>query len=181
MNKYKKSINTKFYKTFLYREDCIIIRKLPLFILLISFSLLTGFNSANQIVISNIETTIIKAENTLRYDIKLKNTGTTQIKSEFDYPGHQPYGLEVVIRPNEELATKMEMDNSSKYKKMISMGGGSEGFINPGKEGSFHIEYKIKEGTDIKDIEKLAFDSTLIILDGVNIVKEFPLEKPNEN
>ncbi|MGM0889832.1 MAG: hypothetical protein ACQEW5_23485 [Bacillota bacterium] len=86
-----------------------------------------------------------------------------------------------MIRPNEELATKMEMDNSSKYKKMISMGGGSEGFIDPGKEGSFHIEYKIKEGTDIKDIEKLAFDSTLIILDGVNIVKAFPLEKPNEN
>ncbi|MGE7768470.1 hypothetical protein [Peribacillus sp. NPDC096540] len=150
-------------------------------ILLFSFFLLTGFNSANQLVISNIETTIIKAENILRYDIKLKNTGTTQIKSEFDYPGHHVYGLEVVIRPNEKLATKMEMDNSSKYKKMISMGGGSDGLIDPGNEGSFNIEYKIKEGTDIKDIEKLAFDSTLIILDGVKIVKEFPLKKINEN
>ena len=152
-----------------------------MFILIISFFLLTGFDGANQLALSNIETTIIQAENILRYDIKLKNTGTAPFKSHFDYPGHNPLGLEVVIRPNKKLASKMEMDNSSKYIKMISIGGGSDGFIAPGAEGSFHLEYKIKHKTDLKDIEKLAFDSTLIVLDGIDIIKEFPLEKIKEN
>ncbi|WP_066083449.1 hypothetical protein [Neobacillus novalis] len=131
-------------------------------------------------VITNIETTIIKAERILRYDIKIKNTGTTQFKTEFDYPGQHYYGIEVVIQPNKKLASKMELVDGSKFIKMFPMGAGSTGMIDPGTEGSFHVEYKIKNGTDPKGINKLAFDSTLIILDGVNIVKEFPLEKVNE-
>jgi hypothetical protein len=78
---------------------------------------LTGFDRANQLEISNIETTIIKAENILRYDIKLKNTGTTPFKSEFDYPGQNSYGLEVVVRPNKRLASKMELVRESKFIK----------------------------------------------------------------
>ncbi|WP_066074736.1 hypothetical protein [Neobacillus soli] len=128
-------------------------------------------------VITNIETTIIKAENILRYDIKIKNTDTTPFKSEFDYPGQHYYGLEIVIQPNKKLASKMELVEGSEFIKMIPMGAGSTGIIDSGKEGSFHIEYKIKNGTDLNEIKQLACDSTLIILDGVNIVKEFSLEK----
>jgi hypothetical protein len=54
-----------------------IIRKLLLIILLITLIPLTGFDRADQLEISNIETTIIKAEKILLYDIKLKNTGTS--------------------------------------------------------------------------------------------------------
>jgi len=160
-----------------HRKGCFIIRKLALVFLLISLLPLTGFHSANQLVITNIETTIIKAERILRYDIKIKNTGTTHFKSEFDYPGQHSYGIEVVVRPNKKLASKMELVEGSKFIKMIPMSSGSTGMIAPGTEGSFHVEYKIKNGTDLKEIKKMAFDSTLIILDGINIVKEFPLEK----
>ncbi|ETI70892.1 hypothetical protein BAVI_00795 [Neobacillus vireti LMG 21834] len=128
-------------------------------------------------VITNIETTIIKAEGILRYDIKIKNTAATPFKSEFDYPGQHDYGLEVVVRPNKKLASKMMLVEGSKFIKMLQMGAGSNGILDSGTEESFHLEYKIKNGTDLKGINKLAIDSTLIILDGVNIVKEFPLEK----
>ncbi len=149
--------------------------------MLITLIPLTGFDRADQLEISNIETTIIKAEKILRYDIKLKNTGTTPINSEFDYPGHNYYGLEIVIRPNKKLASKMELVRGSKFIKMTPMGYGGTGSIEPGKEGSFHVEYRIKNDIDLKSIEKLAFDSTLIILDGVNILKEFSLKERNED
>ena len=149
--------------------------------MLISLIPLTGFDSADQLEISKIETTIIKAERILRYDVKLKNTGTIPIKSVFDYPGHNYYGLEIVVRPNKKLASKMELERESKFIKMTPMGYGGTGSIEPGKEGSFHVEYRIKDDTPLKDIEDLAFDSTLIIIDGVNILKEFPLEEKKEN
>lgn len=145
--------------------------------MLISLLPLTGFHTANQLVITKIDTTIIKAERILRYDIKIKNTGNTPFKSEFDYPGQHNYGIEVVVRPNKELASKMELVGGSKFIKMIPWGSGSTGIIDSESEGSFHVEYKIKKGTNLKEIKELAFDSTLIILDGVNIVKEFPLDK----
>jgi hypothetical protein len=71
----------------------------------------------------------------------------------------------------------MEMVNDSKFIKMVSMGGGGTGIIEPGTIGSFHVEYKIKEGANLKEVKKLAFDSKLLILDGVNIIKEIPLYK----
>lgn len=142
-----------------------------------SFIFTVGFDRAEQITISNIETTIIKAENVLRYDIKLENSGTKPFKSDFDYPGERSYGLEVVVRPNKKLASRMEMVNDSKFIKMVSMGGGGTGLIEPGAIGSFHVEYKIKKGANLKEVKKLAFDSNLLILDGVDIIKEIPLNE----
>ena len=142
-----------------------------------TFIFITGFERAEHITISNIETTIIKAENILRYDIKLKNSGTKPFKSEYDYPGQHYYGLEIVVRPNKKLASKMEMINDSKFIKMVPMGSGSTGLMEPGTEGSFYVEYKIREGANLKEVKKLAFDSKLLILDGVDIIKEFPLNK----
>lgn len=142
-----------------------------------TFIFLTGFDRTEQINISNIETTVIKAENVLRYDIKLKNTGTKPFKSEYDYPGQHHYGLEIVVRPNKKLASRMEMVQDSEFIKMLPMGSGGTGLIEPGTEGSFHVEYKIKEGANLKEVKKWVFDSTLLILDGVNIIKEFPLNK----
>ncbi|PEY32105.1 hypothetical protein CN354_22160 [Bacillus cereus] len=180
MNNPDFNVNT-IVEFILHRKDCIIIRKLILIILLITLIPLTGFDRADQLEISNIETTIIKAEKVLRYDIKLKNTGKSPFKSEFDYPGHNYFGLEIVVRPNKKLASKMEMVRESKFIKMTPMGSGGTGIIEPGKEGSFHVEYRIKNDIDLKRIEKLAFDSTLIIIDGVNILKEFPLEERKED
>lgn len=141
----------------------------------IALVFLTGFDKIDRIHVSSIDTTIIKAENILRYDIKLKNSSTIPFESEFDYPGHHYYGLELVVRPNKKLASKMEMDKESKYMKMIPMGSGGTGRIEPGKEGSFHVEYQIKDGENLKEVEWLALDSTLLILDGTEIIKEVPL------
>jgi len=147
--------------------------------LITTFIFITAFDRTEHISISNIEVTVIKAENILRYDVKLKNTGTKPFKSEYDYPGQHYYGLEVVVRPNKKLAAKMEMINDSKFIKMVPMASSGTGFIEPGAVGSFHMEYKIKEGINLKEVEKLAFDSTLLILDGMDIIKEFPLNKKN--
>jgi hypothetical protein len=97
----------------------------------------------------------------LPYDIKLKNSGTKPFKSEYDYPGQHYYGLEIVVRPNEKLASNMEMINDSKFIKMVPMGSGDTGLIEPGTVGSFHVEYKIKDGANLKEVKKLAFDSNL--------------------
>jgi hypothetical protein len=150
-------------------------KKLFLLLLMNTIIFITGFDRTEKITISNIETTIIKAENVLRYDVKLKNSGTKPFKSEYDYPGHRYYGLEIVIKPNKELASKMEMIKEGKFIKLVHMGSGGTGFIEPGTVGSFHVEYKIKEGENPKVVQKLAFDSKLLLLDGVEIIKEFPL------
>lgn len=86
-----------------------------------------------------------------------------------------------VVRPNKKLASKMGMERESKFIKMTPMGYGGTGSIEQGKESSFHVEYSLKDDTSLKGIEDLAFDSTLIIIDGVNILKEFPLEERKEN
>jgi hypothetical protein len=137
---------------------------------------LAGFERGDQLEISNIETTIIKGEHLLRYDIRLKNIGKTSFKSEFDYPGHNHYGIEAVIRPNRKLQSQMEMVNDSRYRKMMIMSAGSTGLLDPGKEGRFSMEYKITETANLEKVEAAALDATLLILDGVDIVREFPLK-----
>ena len=69
------------------------------------------------------------------------------------------------------------MVNDSKFIKMVPMSGGGTGLIEPGTIGSFHVEYKIKKGANLKEVKKLAFDSNLVILDGVDIIKEIPLNE----
>jgi hypothetical protein len=145
-----------------------------LLLILVLFSLLTGFDQRN-IVVAEIETTIIKAEKILRYDVKFKNIGKKDIQSEFDYPGHHPNGFEIVIRPNEKLASLMEMESNSKYKKMMFRGGGGNGFFKAGTESQFNIEYQIKSDSDLEEVKKNALNSTLLLLDGTNVVKEIPL------
>jgi hypothetical protein len=149
--------------------------KLALFVC-IAFIILTGFDKSS-LVISDIETTIIKSEKILRYDVKIKNIGKTDIKSEFDYPGHNPNGFEIVIRPNEKLASLMEMEQNTRYKKMVFRGGGSSGFFKAGSETLFHVEYQIKSGSNLKNVKKNALDSTLLLLDGTKIVKEIPFKE----
>jgi len=141
----------------------------------ISIIILPGYDK-NDIILTDVETTIIKAENTLRYDLKLKNIGNAEIKSEFDYPGHHHFGFEIVIRPNKKLESLMKMENQSKYKKMVIRGGGSPGHFEVGKEAAFHIEYEIKNTSDLNKVSENAFDGTLILLDGYKVVKEFSLK-----
>lgn len=131
----------------------------------------------NDIILKDIEITIIKAENTLRYDLSLRNTGNEDINSEYDYPGHHLTGFEVVVRPNEKLESLMQMEEQTEFKKMRFRGSGGTGLLKIGKDANFHIEYQIKTTSDLNDVKKNAFDSTLILLDGHKIVKEFPLKK----
>lgn len=58
---------------------------------------------------------------------------------------------------------------------MLFRGGGGTGFLEIENEASFHIEYQIKETSDLEKVAQNAFDGTLLLLDGHNVVKEFPL------
>lgn len=138
---------------------------------------LTAFSSPSKVSISDVETTIIKAERTLRYDLIIKNEGTSQIGDKFDYPGHNHYGLELVIKPNKELAALMEKELNTKYSKMLYRGGGGRGSIKPGEEANFHVEYQIKRDADIDQVKKNALKGTLLLLDGTKIIAEIPLKE----
>ena len=45
---------------------------------------------------------------------------------------------------------------------------------------SVHLEYKMKDDVNPEKVKKLAYDSTLLILDGVDIAIEFPLQEIKE-
>lgn len=146
------------------------------FILATALLILPGYDK-NNIVLKDVEVTVIKAEDILWYDLILKNIGDTDITSEYEYPGHDHSGFEVVVRPNAKLEKMMEMEEKSKYKKMMFRGGGGTGFLKIGDDAKFHIDYQIKETANLDDIKTAAFDGTLILLDGHNIVKEIPLSE----
>ncbi|OIJ19217.1 hypothetical protein BKP45_13740 [Anaerobacillus alkalidiazotrophicus] len=153
-------------------------KKLFVFMLICLFLLmLTGFESQNDLEITDVETTLIKAEHILRYDIKIKNLTGTRLVPVFDYPGHYYYGFEIVIKPNKKLASLMVMDDNTKYKKMMFRGGGASGFLEPGVDTTFSVEYQIKDDSDLEKVKKYAFDSTLLFLDGTKVIAEFPLKK----
>lgn len=146
---------------------------------ILTLSIVLLFLSAydkNDIVLKDIETTIIKAENVLRYDVTLENTGSANIKSEYDYPGHHYTGFDIVVRPHKKLESLMEMEKDTKFKKMMFRGSGGTGFMEIGHDTDFHIEYQIKNGSDLEEVKENALDATLILLDGHKIVKEFPLK-----
>lgn len=82
----------------------------------------------------------------------------------------------MVVRPNDELAALMNMEQNTKYKKMEHRGGGGSGIIDPGKEASFHIEYQIKSDVDLEKVKKYALYSTLVVVDGNKIIAEIPLK-----
>lgn len=150
--------------------------KKVLFPIVFLFIFLTGFDHADNLEITNIETTVIEANHELRFDFEIKNNGNQPIKSEFDYPGSHPYGIELVVKPNEELAKLMEMEENTKHPKMLSLGSGSRGFFEADSESYFHVSYQIKDGADFDKVKKHALDSTLLILDGIEISAEFPLK-----
>ncbi|RDW20108.1 hypothetical protein CWR48_05180 [Oceanobacillus arenosus] len=150
-------------------------RILALIFICITYCIVTGFDNADQLKLSDVEITIIKSDGVLRYDFKIKNTGETPIKSEFDYPGRHPLGIELVVRPNEKLATQMEMEENTKYRKMRPRGAGSSSYFQPGVETHFYVEYQVKKGADYDKVRKYALDSTLLILDGMDVSAEFPL------
>lgn len=137
---------------------------------------LTGFDKAPQLEITNVEATILEEKNILTYDIKLKNISKKPFRSKFDYPGSHQLGIEVVVKPKRKLAAKMNLVENSKYIKMVLMESDSTRLIPPNSEELFHLEYKMKEGSDPNYVKRKAFDSSLLILDGVEIIKEVPLK-----
>ncbi len=158
--------------------------KRSLLLLIMCFTLVSlfGFNSNNaNLKITDVEVTIIKTERVLRYDFRIKNLGKNRVGGNEDYPGHHSVVLNIAVRPNSNLAEHMEMEQHTKYKKMFHRGGGGTGFIEPGEEGQFHAEYQIKikemKDTDFEDIKQDALDATLIIMDGVKVIAEIPLNK----
>jgi hypothetical protein len=134
-----------------------------------------GFVEKSDLVLTSVETTVIKTDRVLRYDFKIKNTGSQRITSTFDYPGHHYYGLEVTVKPNDKLASFMDMDKNSRYIKMRYRGGGGAGGFESGKEASFHAEYQIKENVDIEKVRSASLDGVILILDGPKVIVEIPL------
>lgn len=148
-----------------------------LFFTILASTILTGFENQNRLVINEAEATIIESEGILRYDFIIENTGDTPIESSFDYPGHHPLGIEFVVRPNDKLAAQMVMEENTSFHKMLSMGRGQLEFFEAGAKMPVHLEYKIKKDADLKQVEQLALDSDLLILDGVDIAVEFGLKE----
>ncbi|MCM3397157.1 hypothetical protein M3638_04805 [Oceanobacillus profundus] len=151
-----------------------------LLVLFLAFSILTGFEHQDKLEITDTEITVIQSEGLLRYDFKIKNNGEIPIESDFDYPGQHPFGIEFVIRPNEKLSEVMVMEKRTNYNKMFSLGSGHSGYFEPNTEMSVHLEYKMKDDVNPEKVKKLAYDSTLLILDGVDIAIEFPLQEIKE-
>ncbi|UFT99562.1 hypothetical protein KO561_00860 [Radiobacillus kanasensis] len=147
-----------------------------LFLLMVSFFLLSGFEHQDDLEIVNIETTVIESQKTLRYDFEIKNTSSERVGGEFDYPGHNIYGMELVVIPGKKLEPLMEMETGTKYKKMKPSGFGGSGFIRPNGVGKFHAEYHFKEEKDLEKVREFALNATLRILHGTNIIAELPLK-----
>ncbi|RLL46562.1 hypothetical protein D8M04_04965 [Oceanobacillus piezotolerans] len=144
------------------------------------FLILTGFDNADDLIIKEMDITIDPASNELRYDFLIENTGEKPIKSDFDYPGQHPLGVEFVVQPNRTLAPYMELEPNSKYKKMLLLERGSTSYFEPGVESPFYLSYKIKDDADLNRLEKQAFHAKLLIIDGVNVSAEFPLKEWKE-
>lgn len=128
-----------------------------------------------ELVLTSVETTVINTERILRYDFRIKNTCPQRIYGTFDYPGQHAYGLEVTVRPNDKLASLMEMQKNTQFKKMQPRGSGSAGALEPGKEASFHVEYQIKENVDFEKIKSASLEGVLLVLDGPKVIAEIPL------
>lgn len=144
--------------------------------LCLAFISLVAFDNQDKLELTNAEITVNESERVLRYDFTIKNTGDAVIKSEFDYPGQHPLGFEFVVRPNNNLATHMVMEDNTTYEKMLSMGSGQKEYFEPGTEMPIHLEYKIKDNADLDQVEQLAKDATLLILDGVDIAMEIAIK-----
>lgn len=140
------------------------------------FFILAAFENADQLQITEITTMIDKENGLLRYEFQIINNGDEPIKSEFDYPGHENYGIEIVVQPKEALANLMVTDATSKHPKMQPLEKGWKEYFEPGKETPFYISYKIKEDADFSNVTKHALDADLLILDGTEISKRIHLQ-----
>lgn len=138
---------------------------------------LFAFENADQLELTDLEITLDETEGILRYDFMIVNTGDSVIKSDFDYPGHNPMGIEFVVTPEDKLAKQMEMVNHSEFKKMLMIERGNPGYFAPDEKTPFHVSYKIKDSADLDKVLDHALEAKLLILDGVSISKEFPLGK----
>ncbi|WLD94303.1 hypothetical protein [Alkalihalobacillus sp. AL-G] len=134
------------------------------------------FNKEDKnFIVTDANITIIEPERILRYDFKIKNTGDSRL-DHIDYPGHDHIGINLAVRPDKKLTSLMVMEKYTKYRKMQFRGGGG-GALLPGKEASFHLEYKIKNDAELKRVKENALGATLLILNGTNTISEIHLSK----
>ncbi|WP_078543500.1 hypothetical protein [Litchfieldia alkalitelluris] len=157
-------------------------KKITMFLILVFVLVsLTAFDMTKKsdIEVTGVDITIMEQSRILRYDFTLKNNGKKVIGEGQDYPGHHGIYLNLAVRPNEKLESLMEMESTKSHKKMAFRGGGGEGSIQPGKEGSFSLEYqiKMKKDVDFEAVSESALDATLIVLDGWKVIAEIPLSQ----
>lgn len=145
-------------------------------ILAASFFLLTGFKHQEDIQLVEVHTTINESQHVITYDFKIKNIGQKPVGDEFDYPGYNFGGMEVVVIPNKELEKLMRMMENTEFKKMEISSFGGSGIIQPNETANFHAGYFYKNSTDKNLLKKEALNAKMIILDGTDIIAEFPLK-----
>lgn len=150
---------------------------------MILLTFLTAFSKQNSILVKNVEINVIKTADILRYDIVLKKTKELKLydsESE-DSPDHHLFHhgemLNFAVRPNNALASLMELEPNSKYVKMKIRGGGNSGNFSTEEEITLNLEYAIKKSVDYEEVRKSALDATLLVLLGNKIIAEIPLNK----
>lgn len=151
-------------------------------VLLGLLTLLTAFSKQDPIVISDVEINVMKIVGILRYDIVLKKTAEFKLDDFNEInnsPGHHVFneGLNFAVRPNNNLASLMELESNKKYVKMQLRGGGSSGNFDTEGKTTLNLEYSIKKDVDIDEVRKSALDSTLLVLMGNKVIAEIPLNK----
>lgn len=145
-------------------------------ILVLTFFILTGFDHQEDLKIVDVHITINESQHTITYDFKIKNTSKRTVGDEFDYPGYQHGGMEVVVVPNQELEQLMKMMKGTKYKKMEVSGFGGQGGILPNQTAEFNAAYFYKNSTDTELLEKIALNGKIVVLDGTEVIAELPLK-----
>ncbi|MBP1965580.1 hypothetical protein [Paenibacillus aceris] len=156
--------------------------KTHVLMLLISLTLLTAFSKQDPFIVRSVETNVLKTAGVLRYDIVLKKSKDLKLDYDAgDSPGHRMFhhgnGINFAIRPNQSLASLMELEKNTKYVKMEYRGGGNSGNISGEDETTLNLEYAIKKGSDFEEVRNSALDSTLLILMGNKVIAEIPLNK----
>jgi hypothetical protein len=146
------------------RSWCGIKTKKVIYIMIISSMLFqTGFQNKGTFNITIVPAYFDQATMTLKYDIKISNPPRRSLSKD----------INLAVNPGKDLMNLLEVDPDQRYG--LNLVGGSVDIVD--NIGRFHLEYKVKENVNAKEITFFALNSTLVILKGEKIVEKINLRK----